>query len=35
MIGLLGSKTPSTGNISNKNIKKIDWALENRAIDQA
>ena len=35
MVGWLGSKIPSTGEVSTKTINKLEWALANRAIDQA
>ena len=34
MVGWLGSEIPSTGEISIGTIKKLEWARDNRTIDQ-
>jgi len=35
MVGWLGSNVPSTGEVLTETIKKLEWACDNRTIDQA
>ncbi|MFC1489144.1 hypothetical protein ACFL6B_04775 [Thermodesulfobacteriota bacterium] len=35
MVGWLGSKVPHEGKIETQTIKKLEWARDNRTIDQA
>ena len=35
MVGWLGNKIPSLGKVSTETIKKLEWARDNRVIDQA
>jgi hypothetical protein len=34
LVGWIGDKIPSTGNVSAETMKKLEWAYENRVIDQ-